>query len=963
MRILVALALLSVALPGRAARAAEALAGPRDHDSAGTAPGTPWGSGPEAPELDDARARTRAARALREGEADAQTMIRRLDLARQERGRAAVRPQLRGQLQASSPSALASPWISLGPTRADNDFNIVGYHSIDSGRVRTIVPHPSDPGILYLATAGGGVWKTYDAGASWEPITDALGSLAVGALALDPESPEVLYLGLGDPFDALQPGLVRSLDGGLSFSAPVFPTASYGGVRLPATSVRDLKVDPGNSGHILVATDAGLFSWTGDGQSAPVQLALPDRGGGTATAYQTWSIGWLGPKSWLVSGRQLDLTHADTPPAGTRSIGLWRSTDDGQSWQNVVSGLPQGDVGDLGRATIAVAPSTTLDPATARVYLLAANLDDGASKQKDVYTSDDGGQTFQGHGVNAGATPTNPNSQQPNLDVLAKQAWYNQAILVDPDDSNLVFVGGQLSMVRSSDGGATWSVMSDWLPLADGTGLPYLHADYHAMAVGLSAAGKKVLFVGGDGGLFSSTDAFSAPPGGAHIDDGLNQGLVTHLTFSLACAAESWPANLQEFVIGGLQDNGTRLRSTTNAKGAGTFDQVTGGDGFGVAVSRDVVATGPVAILASAAGELFRSSAGGGGSNWAPFTVGLLGQLPFFVRLEADHNAADGQTFLTFTDPNDSSVYLSSGGKPWQQINGTVHYPDGSSQPTFVDYGKQAVSFHDVHAHQQRSGVYGVTGTNGAVFSTSDGGANWTAAQVLGTNSGRALGIRGASQIAFDPNDPSGMTFLVGSDTGLLFDPASADLLNPPTQPVPDDYGHLFKTTNSGHGWISITGGGAIPRGSNPNTLLPNVPIEAVKFDPGGQTLYVGTWLGLYKSTDGGLNFSRDPGLPLVKVTDICIAPQSSNLKISTYGRGFWQLNPTPGGAQAGARGNGDLDFNQRLDAFDLIDLAAALGTTNQSAGYRQEADLVGSTNTIDDADLTAFLLRFGGAP
>ncbi len=928
------------------------------------------------PEPDDARARWRATRELHEGEPSAEALIRRLLLARKERDRAGVRAQPRGAAAANtlaSPSAgsqssplassLASPWISLGPTRADNDFNnLHEYHSLDSGRARTILAHPSDPSILYLGTAGGGVWKTYDAGATWEPITDAIGSLAVGSLAMDPANPDILYLGFGDPFDTRQPGLARSLDGGLSFGDPVFPTASYGAKSLPATSVRDLKVDPGNSGRILVATNVGLFSW--DGQGAPVQLALPDRNGSTATGYQVWSIGWLGTNSWLVAGRQLDLTNADTPPAGTGVLGLWRSTDDGATWLNVVSGLPQGDVSDLGRSTIAVAPSTTLEPTTARVYLLAANLDDGNSKQKDVYASDDGGRSFVGEGVNATGTPTNPNGQQPNLDVLSGQAWYNQAIAVDPDNSDLVFVGGQLSMVRSSDGGATWAVMADWLPAADGTRLPYLHADYHAMAFGLTAAGNKVFYVGSDGGLFSSTDAFSAAPGAAHISDGLNNGLVSHLVFNLACAAETWPANLQEFVIGGMQDNGTRLRSPGSAGGASTFDQVIGGDGIGVAVSRDATALGPTAILASTPFSIYRSATGGGGNSWAPFTVGLTGSLPFFVRFAQDNNAADGQTFLTFTDPNDSSIYRSAGGNPWQQINGTVHYPDGGSQQSFVDYSKQAVMFHDLHAHQQATGVYGATGAAGAVFSTSDSGANWTAARVLGTNSGRNLGIKGATQFAFDPADRTGATFLVGSESALLFDPGSANIKNPPTQPVPDDYGHLFKTFDRGNNWISITGGGAIPRGSNASTQLPNVPVEAVKFDPGSsQILYVGTWFGLYKSTDGGLNFSRDAGLPLVKVNDICIAPQGTNLKIATYGRGFWQLNLTAGGAAAGVRGHGDLDFNQKLDAFDLIDLTAALGTTNQSPGYRQEADLVGTTNAIDDDDLTAFLVRFGGAP
>ena len=142
-----------------------------------------------------------------------------------------------------------------------------------------------------------------------------------------------------------------------------------------------------------------------------------------------------------------------------------------------------------------------------------------------------------------------------------------------------------------------------------------------------------------------------------------------------------------------------------------------------------------------------------------------------------------------------------------------------------------------------------------------------------------------------------------------------------------------------------------------------------VRVDPGdAATIYVGTILGLYRSTDGGQTFERfGNGLPMVEVTDLCIAPASAqgtgSIKISTFGRGFWELDLGPGGAASGVRGHGDLDFNQRLDAFDLVDLVAAMGSTWQSEGYRPEADLTGDTNRIDDADLAAFLRAAGGAP
>ncbi|HXN56539.1 MAG TPA: hypothetical protein VN874_09740, partial [Myxococcales bacterium] len=134
------------------------------------------------------------------------------------------------------------------------------------------------------------------------------------------------------------------------------------------------------------------------------------------------------------------------------------------------------------------------------------------------------------------------------------------------------------------------------------------------------------------------------------------------------------------------------------------------------------------------------------------------------------------------------------------------------------------------------------------------------------------------------------------------------------------------------------------------------------------QTLYVATVLGLYVSHNvqsTAPTFGRmGSGLPLVEVTDICVAPQSSSITVSTYGRGFWEISRNASDGTRGAHGRGDMDFDGRLDGFDLIDLVAAMGSTQLSDSYRPEADLVGATSGVDDADLAAFLARFpGGEP
>jgi len=905
------------------------------------------------PEADDAVARAAAKRALEEGEFTPEARFRMLQIARRERvraGRTLVREEAAQALSAATSNGV---WVNLGPTRSDVQFNGVVFQAQDSGRVRSIVPHPTEPGILYLATAGGGVWKTWDGGRSWEPITDQkVGSTAVGALAMDPEAPDILYLGLGDPFDTKQPGLFRSLDGGLFWEGPVLAVANNAGKPATAESVRDIAVDPVRSAHVLVATNVGLFVW--DGVAAPQQAPLPLRSA-TATAAM-WSVAWAGPSTWLASGQVFDAAAGGTQ--GT--LGLWRSIDDGQTWSDISNGLPAGDAAQIFRATLAVAPSTAISGETSRVFLLAAGANSAGAFQKDLYRSEDGGKTFAGLDVNATRTPDNPIDVQQNLDLLQQQAAYNQAITVDPEDPNTVFIGGMFAAARSQDGGMTWSLIGDWLPAFDNSGLPYVHSDHHAMVFGM--AGQKTLYFGTDGGLFASTDATIAPPAQVHVSDQLNVGVVSHLVYQVACAkgTEEWAAN-PGFVVAGLQDNGTRVRNLATASGPSTFDQAAGGDSIGVAVSRDILGATPAAVMSSSPlrGPL-RSGTGGLAGSFVLFKPGLPAAgspaIPFFIRIASDDAAPDGQTFLTFTDPPDSVVYRSVGADAWTSINGAhVHSPDGTTGPTFKNYAGGRAVFHLIFTHPRAGGVYAVSASQGAIFVTPDGGATWNGTSVLGTNpQRRSLGIKGATGVAFDPTDPTGTRFWAASDSAEVFDATPSAASNPLSQPVPDDFGHLFFTSDGGQTWQTVTGGGT----------LPNVPIESLKGDPNDPNiLYVGTFIGLYKSIDHGATFTRDFGLPFVKVTDICVSGDGASLVVATYGRGVWQLNPTAGGLAAGARGKGDLDFNQVLDGFDLVDLVSALGTTSANPSYPREADLVGTANQIDDADLAAFLARFGGRP
>ena len=773
---------------------------------------------------------------------------------------------------------------------------------------------------------------------------------------MDPGNPDVLYLGLGDPFDVPQPGLVYTTDGGETWSDPIFLTGTYKdttGAAHPVTAstVRDLAVDPTNSAHLLVATDAGLFQ-SNDQARSFAQVKLPD----VHLFSETWSIAWVSGKTWLVTGRDYNASLVDS--SGTLVAGpllLWRTDDAGATWTDASTALPTSNQG-LGRGTLAVSP-VGRGTKQARVFLLAGTSD--GLQTADLFRSDDAGATFAALGVNGNRTPKNPIGDVPTLDVLGQQAFYNQALLADPENPDVVFVGGQLGMIRSRDGGLTWEVLTDWLPAGTALKQPYVHADFHSLTVSL-AGGQKRYFLGTDGGVVQSPDLASSAVGQTHVSDALNHGLVSHLVYSIACAPAAWPAPLQGFVLGGLQDNGTRLRSLASPGGPGTFDQVFGGDGFGVATSGTLDPTGqfPALLVASTRnGHLWYSL--DGGKNFAKFGNTIPGA-PFRTKVIRDEGASS-QTFLSTGDPTAvdvATVYRSVDGGQWSSINGTIHKVDGSVMPSFTSPAARAGTappIYNIASHPTQPGVYAIAVGSGVVFVTPDGGANWYQSALLGTGAGNPnLWIGRILAVAFDPRDPSANTLWAGASASTILDSTQ------PTgtgTPVTADFGHLFYSADRGKNWQSRSGSGA--------RQLPNVPVTAVKVDPGdGDTVYVGTTTGVYRTTDAGQTFDRfGDGLPLVEVTDLCVAPGAGSVKIATYGRGFWEIDTGPGGLPAGARGRGDLDFNRRLDAFDLIDLVAAMGTNATTAGYRPEADLVGAVNQIDDDDLAAFLLRAGGAP
>ena len=726
-----------------------------------------------------------------------------------------------GAKHSSKKNAPGPKWVNIGPTGAEYEQNssFTG-HVRDSGRARTILPHPTNPEVVYFLSSGGGLWRTNNwssANTQWTVLTDDLPTTGGGSVAFG-KNPNHLYLGLGDPYDQILVGgsMTKSNNGGVSWS-PVIELGT-------ALSVRDVKVDTStNRDIVLVATDSGLYRSTDEGATySPVA---------TFNGLSVWSI-VRSSAGWLASAQPCNPVST-----GLRcgfATTLYLSTDRGATWAPISNA--GGVFSANGRTTLGIGV-----PGDSVVYAYSATVNDGA--MKDVYRSADGGQTWVANGVNSTKAPTNPVSGMTNMNICHGQCWYNQSILVDPRDAarNTVWIGGDLATARTLNGGTTWSVQTWWL-YDQFPALPYAHADHHTTA--FKTTGTPTIILGNDGGLNISTDE------GATFSSDKNNGLVSHLFYTVAGNPD-----LPNMVIGGTQDNGTRLRTDNT----GNFDQVIGGDGMGTAVSQANTNT----IIGSAQGSSMRTSV----TNVAPETfqhhVGATSGLSdvngfgFFTAIvPASATDATGRIFYHFSN---SRVFRTvNGGLNWTPIAAAGISPGLPAARRFRS------SSYNLGVSPTDPNRIAVGSAGGFIDITTNGGATWTDIDLI-TKVPGYLGF--VTNMTWQDNQNLWIT-AVAQTPGAL---------------------RVIKGTiaNPGDPWSTATFT-AMQNG------LPDLPVTRVYFDPrdaSRNTIYAATHVGIYRTTDGGANWAPfGNGLPTVRVNDIYMPPDGSFIRLATYGRGIWEL-------------------------------------------------------------------------
>ncbi len=768
-------------------------------------------------------------------------------------------------MRAASPFA-GLDWRSIGPTK-------------QSGRVVAIAGVPGRPYTFYVAYATGGVWKTTDNGAHFTPLSDRMPTMITGAIAVDPNHPDTLWVGTGEPNSSRSSyggmGVYRSDDGGKTFQFAGLPDSDR---------IARIAIDPKDSNTVYVAALGKLY--TQGGQRGVFRTR---DGGKSWQQVLKGATPWTGAIDLAIDPRNSNVLYAalwdrsrtawNMVYAGTGS-GIWKSTDGGDHWLQMTDGFPHDD--KVGRIGLTIAPSqpNTLyasiddwtplppdqreagdgplsparlktmgkdeflrqDPQQIERFIRESDLDTDLTAAKLLAMVKDGTVTMdqlrrQLSDANAdlfntdieglvvyrsddGGAHWRKTNEKPLRDVYYTYGYYFGQIRVAPNDPDHVYAEG-LPLIESKDGGKTWSGLND----------ESVHVDYHELLI--DPADSLRMLVGNDGGANITYD------GGTHWQKfgNLPVGQFYSVTWDMAD-----PYN----VYGGLQDNGAMMGSSrTDWQRADNWKDVGGGDGMYVQVDpRD------------------------NKTIYAGFQFGFYTRTGPDGEHEVRPRPAFGTTPLrwNWTTPialsshNQDILYMGANklfrsldkAESWAAIS-----PDLSTSKH-----RGNVPYATITTLAESPKTFGMlwAGTDdGHVWVTRDGGMQWS--EIDG-----ALPQRWVSRV--EPSHFDEQRAYV-SLNGYRDD---------------DITPYLYRSDDLGKHWTDISHG------------LPDEAINVVREDPvNADVLYVGTDRGVYVSLDRGKSWlSLQANLPNVPVHDLAVHPRERELIAGTHGRSVWIVDVLP---------------------------------------------------------------------
>jgi len=857
------------------------------------------------------------------------------------------------QLPLSNPVVPAT-WTALGANPILNEVSLCtqppnlaacGSYGNASGRITSLVADPTNSQVVYAGSAGGGVWKTTNGGVSWTPLTDTQPSLAIGALAIDP-SGQVIYAGTGEDNTSESQagqGILISTNGGASWSLS-------GQSTFVGHHIGGIAIDRQNPHHVLVASDVGLYVTGNDGALWTPQLSgylsgVTPISGQSASGAARQII--QDPDN--ISKYWLSVSDDCLTEAGDVMV----SSDSGSTFTNVTPGAL---IQTTSRIALGVGRGGVAYYSAAGCSGNLVDLEktaSGATSWTQVYSA----REYNPHSnppTTYSVSLTAPGlSNYFNFGGNLGQGGYDNAVAVDPTDSNHAVFGG-VTALSTSNGGGTFV---DTGRAYDTRGI--IHPDYHAFAF----TSHDHLYAGNDGGVYRTNDLGGVGEGGDWTN--LNSNLDTIQYYSGTALDTA-------HVLGGAQDNG----SPGNFPGSGSLPEATQYlDGDGTVTALDTHSTaawaaypnlGIFAGNSSAPLTSFNLAAPCAGGSEPACTDPTDFVAPYLL------DSSNGQGLIAGTN---RVWYSPSGGQPpgptpsgsWSAISPSLTNPSYATIDALT-----AIAMTP-------------TGVTGAILTGSRAGKVFQRTAPGSLPSATTWADITAGLPPFPGyNAPSGPTAVEPNAwiTGIAINPSNAAEAWVTIGGL--HVAHIWHTATltTTPNWSSVDG-------SFPNNV-PDESADSVAYDASSGTLYVGTETGiLLCSTCAGpsaattASWSTLGNLPTVKVNALSFT-QANELVAWTHGRGAWALLKTspalyvtpanisiscqrgattapPQAITVSNRGAGTLNWTVSNNANPVVTASTNAGTNSGTlaAGSSQPVNVTATCPSA--AGVYAATLGFGG--
>ncbi len=698
-------------------------------------------------------------------------------------------------------------------------FNGLSFRSIGpaltSGRVVDFAVDPKNANRYFVAVACGGVWKTENAGTTYEPLFDGEGSYSIGCVEIDPGNSNVIWVGSGENNNqrsvAYGDGVYKSEDGGKSWNNMGLKNSEHIGM---------IAIDPNNSNTVYIAAygplwsaggDRGIYKTTDGGKTWSQILNVSENTGFNEIHIDPRNSNVL--YATAHQRRRLLFTYVNGGPESN----LYKSTDGGATWDILSNGLPTGV--DRGRIGLSISP---VNPD----YLFA--IIEAGDKKGGVYRSTDRGASWEKQCDNT----TSGN--------------YYQEIFCDPKDLNKVYYVDFWVMI-SKDGGKSFEKIGE----------KYKHVDNHVLWI--NPSDTRQLMAGCDGGIYVTRD------------DGANWEFKANFPVTQFYKVTTDNALPFYNVYGGTQDNNSlggpsRTKSSNGITNADWFITMEG-DGFESQVdpeNPDIVYPqyqyGGLGRFDKKSGEVIDIRPVEGENepayrwNWdAPLVISKHKHTRLYFAANKLFRSDDmGNTWQIIS--GDLTRQIDRNKLP---VMGKVWSMDALSKNGSTDIFGNIVSIAESKFDENHL----VVGTDdGLIHVTTDGGKNWTKID----NISGAPKQTYVNQIIASQNDKNVFYATFNHHRYGDFKP------------------YIFKSGDGGKSWAAIQGN--LPERGSVYTIAED------HVNP--NLLFTGTEFGIYFTIDGGTSWTQlKNGLPTVAVRDIEIQKRENDLVLATFGRGFYILD------------------------------------------------------------------------